>query len=306
MITSASGAAIQDVLTTLRRRYPLAPVYLYPVPVQGTEAPAAMIRALAELPRRAPIDVLLLVRGGGSLEDLWAFNDEGVARAIRACTVPVICGVGHETDTTIADFAADLRAPTPTAAAEQVAPDIADWREWLAGVAIRFNTAAGRALRDSGQQLGLLQRRLLTQHPGRRLQDRAQRLDELTLRAERAAHARIQRQRERIQMLTARLERAAPSTRMELRRRQLATLDIQLRSLWQRRASETDIRLQRAQARLSDLNPRAVLERGYAIALDSSGQALTDAARVRQGDALRVLLARGELDTTIDHSHPAA
>src|SRR3546814_3648356 len=117
------------MLTTLSRRYPLAPVYLYPVPVQGSEAPPAIVRALGALPRRTPVDVILLARGGGSLEDLWAFNDERVARAIRACTVPVICGVGHEVDVTIADFAADLRAPTPTAAAEQVAPAIGDRSE---------------------------------------------------------------------------------------------------------------------------------------------------------------------------------
>src|SRR3546814_7302055 len=114
------------MLTTLSRRYPLAPVYLYPVPVQGSEAPPAIVRALGALPRRTPVDVILLARGGGSLEDLWAFNDERVAREIRACTVPVICGVGHEGDLPLAGFAADLRAPTPTAAAAQVAPDTVD------------------------------------------------------------------------------------------------------------------------------------------------------------------------------------
>ena len=126
VITSSSGAAIHDILTTLQRRFPLAPVDLYPVPVQGEDAPPAIVRALRELPRRAPVDVVILARGGGSLEDLWAFNDERVARAIRACTVPVVCGVGHEVDVTIADFAADLRAPTPTAAAEMAVPVRAD------------------------------------------------------------------------------------------------------------------------------------------------------------------------------------
>ena len=304
LITSASGAAIQDVLTTLARRYPLAPVYLYPVPVQGAEAPPAIVRALNELPRRAPIDVLLLVRGGGSLEDLWAFNDERVARAIRACAVPVISGVGHETDTTIADFAADLRAPTPTAAAERVAPDIGDWRLALSAYQTRSAAATLRALRAARQRVALHQQRLQTQHPGRRLLDRAQRLDELALRTEHAGTRLLRQQQQRWLQLQARLQRAAPGALLPQQRRSLATLSLQLQRCGQHRIQQARIELQRIEARLSDLNPRAVLERGYAIALTAEGRALTDATQIETGAALKVLLAHGRIDTIVTRAQP--
>lgn len=304
LITSATGAAIQDVLTTLSRRYPLAPVYLYPVPVQGSDAPSAIVRALHRLPLQAPaVDVILLVRGGGSLEDLWAFNDERVARAIRDCTVPVITGVGHETDTTIADFAADLRAPTPTAAAERVAPDIADWRAQLRSHELRLGTATRRLLRSAGQQVAIATQRLQGQHPGRRLQDRAQRLDELAERSARAQQALLRRSDERLRHLLTRLLRASPRTRVSLQDRQLAGLHRQLQTAWTQRATRSAARLAELQARLSGLNPRAVLERGYAIALDANGRALTAATQTTAGAPVQVLLAQGRLDTTVITAH---
>jgi len=185
IVTSPTGAALQDILSTLRRRFPLGQVYVYPVPVQGDAATAAVVRALGELPVRAPVDVILLARGGGSLEDLWCFNHESIARAIRACAVPVVTGIGHEIDFTIADFAADLRAPTPTGAAERASPDAAEWRERLTrlgeelGGAMRMRLAGGLdRLRRHGE-------RLERAHPGRRLEQWLQRLDELW---ERLAH----------------------------------------------------------------------------------------------------------------------
>lgn len=305
LITSASGAAIQDVLTTLARRYPLAPVYLYPVPVQGTDAPSAVVRALHRLPLQAPeVDVVLLVRGGGSLEDLWAFNDERVARAIRACSVPVITGIGHETDTTIADFAADLRAPTPTGAAERVAPDIAEWQALLRSNATRIAAAFQRQLRTAHQQLGMVQRRLHAQHPGRRLRDRAQRLDELSERSIRAQRQILRQENERLRQLQSRWLRASPQTRLALQAQRLAALHPQLRSAWARRTADAGARFAQLEARLHALSPRAILERGYAVALDANGRALTDAAQAQKGDMLRVVLARGSLDTTVEQPHP--
>jgi exodeoxyribonuclease VII large subunit len=179
IITSPTGAALQDILSTLRRRFPLGQVYVYGVPVQGDAACPAVVQALQDFPRRAPIDVILLARGGGSLEDLWCFNHESIARAIRACAVPVVTGIGHEIDFTIADFAADLRAPTPTGAAERVSPDAAEWAERLARLRLELDGAMRDRLASGVDAVRQRCDRLERSHPGRRLEQWLQRLDEL-------------------------------------------------------------------------------------------------------------------------------
>lgn len=306
LITSATGAAVQDVLSTLARRFPLVEVCLYPVPVQGTDAAPAMVRALRELPQRAPVDVILLVRGGGSLEDLWAFNDERLARAIRACAVPVVSGVGHEIDFTIADFAADLRAPTPTAAAEHVSPDLAEWRHRLAQMQRRLGVDARRALRRHADGQDALLRRLQLLHPGRRLQDNAQRLDELALRLQAQFGRLWSRAQDRECGLRTRLAAAAPRIAIQHHRRRLLHAHDQLEARLQLRLEQTRAQLLRQSTLLASLNPRAVLERGYAVALDPAGHALTDAAQARIGEALRLLLHRGALDAAVTHIIPSS
>lgn len=302
LITSASGAAVHDVLTALARRWPLAEVFLYPVPVQGAEAPPAIARALAELPQRAPVDLILLVRGGGSLEDLWAFNEEAVARAIRACAVPVVSGVGHEVDVTIADFAADLRAATPTAAAELATPDIAEWTARIAGTARQLHAAAERRLQRSAERVERAAARLPLLHPGRRLQEKAQRLDELDERLRHACSARLAAQGERLRVQSGRLMRADPSLRLRGERRHLDNLASRLSGRVQILLAERGARLSRAQALLDSLNPQAVLARGYAIVRDAHGVVLTDAAQAPVGSLIEARLARGSLGAEVRKS----
>ena len=276
VITSATGAAIQDIRATLARRWPLATLWLLQVPVQGLEAPPAIVKALRDFPERAPVDVIILARGGGSLEDLLAFNDEAVVRAVRACTKPVITGVGHEVDYTLVDFASDLRAATPTAAAEQVAPDIADWRQHLDELAVQLLGACEDTLTARDERVQQLLARLHTLHPGRRLQERAQRLDEL---GERLAHLSSQ--------LTARRQQA------------LAPLQARLQLGAARLLLAPRAHLANLDARLAALSPTAVLARGYAIATTIDGRIATQATALAPGSVLNVRLAQGTTVTVV-------
>lgn len=299
LITSASGAAIHDVLTALARRWPLAQVDVWPVPVQGEAAPPAIARALAELPRRAAVEVVLLVRGGGSLEDLWAFNDERVARAIRACAVPVVSGIGHEIDVTIADLAADLRAATPTAAAELVSPDISEFRTRIVRLRERLQTAVDDRLRHAWDHAAQLVRRLRRSHPRRRLQERAQRLDELETRLYQAQQRHRALRHERLRAAQNALRRADPRLRLAAERRHLENLAPLLRlrvtALLERRRA----RWRRALALLDSLNPQAVLARGYAIVRDEQGTVLRAAGQIAVGRTIEAQLARGRLRATV-------
>lgn len=210
VITSPSGAAIRDVLTTLRRRCSSLPVLIHPVPVQGDGAAERIAAAIRLASQRRDCDVLLLVRGGGSLEDLDAFNQEVVARAIYACTIPLVTGIGHETDVTIADFAADLRAATPTAAAELTSPDRLEWLHKIQLLNDRLERALRRALLERRQRVDELTRRLIRQQPRRRLQDNAQRLDELSQRLRQALHNRLQTAELRLRHLSGQLHALSP------------------------------------------------------------------------------------------------
>jgi len=210
VITSPSGAALHDILKILARRYPAAAVLLYPTAVQGAAAVPTLVAALATASARAECDVLILARGGGSLEDLWAFNDERVARAIHACTLPVVCGVGHEIDFTIADFVADARAPTPSAAAELVAPDGRACLEAFARTAERLEAGMRRELRVGRARLEAVGHRLARAHPGVRLQQQMQRLDDLTQRLAGATRACLHREGQRLAEDRVRLQQHSP------------------------------------------------------------------------------------------------
>ncbi len=215
VITSPSGAAIRDILHILARRFPAAAVIIYGVPVQGTAAAPAIVAALDLASARAECDVLILARGGGALEDLWAFNDERVARAIHRARLPVVTGIGHETDFTIADFVADARAPTPSGAADLVVPDVRGWLQRLAQLQARFAAAARRTLQSERAQLRALRQRLQSSHPGARLRSLTQRLDQLEDRAQFALRARLASHTARLQSLARALHAISPLATLE-------------------------------------------------------------------------------------------
>ncbi len=299
VITSATGAALRDVLSVLSRRYPLGAARVYPVPVQGEAAPGAIVNALTRAGARADCDVLLLVRGGGSIEDLQAFNDEAVARAIRACPLPVIAGVGHEVDITIADFAADVRAPTPSAAAELVCPDLAEWRQRVDRHFARITTCLSQKLAEAQHRYAGLNMRLARQHPRRRLEAPMQRLDDAETRLTRALRQRFERAEQRRTQIHGRLYRAAPD---RLVVRQIDThhaLERRLNLAMGRVAQQTAQRLSAAARALNAVSPLQTLDRGYAIARATDGRVLRSADHLSTGDAVSVTLRRDRLECRI-------
>jgi exodeoxyribonuclease VII large subunit len=279
VVTSLGAAALRDVVTALRRRVPHIPVLIYPASVQGAQAPGEVCAALHTAYQRhaetGESEVLLLVRGGGSLEDLWSFNDERVVRMVASAPMPVVCGVGHETDFTLADFVADLRAPTPTAAAELCAPSREQRLGELAYVHERLSDAALAGIDQRGQRLDRLAQRL--GRPSQRLHQGQQRLAVLQHRLQAALARTAQRQGNRLDVLGS-------------------ALPVALRRAAERQAQ----RLQRCETALSLLDPRLVLERGYAFLTDQQGAAITSVAQAAPGQALRATLADGALDLHVD------
>lgn len=302
IITSPTGAAVRDILHVLARRFPAVAVLIYPVPVQGAQAAADIVAALALAGRRAECDVLILARGGGSLEDLWAFNDERLARAIVASPIPVITGIGHEVDFTIADFAADVRAPTPSAAAELVVPDAAEWLEAFERLGTLLHRGMRRRLEEHRERLRWLTGRAALVSPTARLTQQAQRLDELEERLSRALHRRLLGLRERLNWLTGRAALVSPAA-------QLTQQSLRLQNLEQRMARAALANLRRARERLQPLvrtlnavSPLATLERGYAIVSIEGGAILRDAAAARPGTIIEARVARGRIRARVEEA----
>jgi exodeoxyribonuclease VII large subunit len=274
VVTSLGAAALHDVATALQRRVPHIPVVLVPSLVQGPDAPPTLVQALQQLGQQPNIDVILLVRGGGSMEDLWAFNDENLARAIVNSTVPIICGVGHETDFTIADFCADLRAPTPTAAAEMCAVPQAELLSNLQLWGNALQTIAHRQLDTQEQRLDRAQARL--GRPSEGLSSEKMQLLRLQQRLNQAMHTRTQRCHNELATLTSGLARGVQLTPATARER-----------------------LHRAALRLELLDPKLVLQRGFAWLSDADGQAITSVAQTTEGQALQATLADGVVDLRV-------
>jgi|SRR5579875_3435931 len=344
IVSSPQGAAIRDVIHVLRRRFPNLRVLLFPVKVQGDGAAEEIVRAIRYFNRAQLVDVLIVARGGGSLEDLWAFNEEIVARAIAASEIPIITGVGHETDTTIADFAADVRAPTPSAAAEIVVRTRAEFEKHIVDCAremvqhMRYflserrhvlrDLAAHRAfrrpeeiLRRRGQHLDELNQMLArslrerTDRARRRVTASAVRMASFDLRGRvnllklrldqrraelhRALERAVVRRRRRYALLQLRIASVDLRSRVGTLRRKLDHHSGQLAAHARRYLAAARRKLESTSVRLEERNPLHLLERGYAIAYDSSGRVLRSAAQVREGDDIAVRLARGRLDATV-------
>jgi len=274
VVTSLGAAALHDVATALQRRVPHIPVVLAPSLVQGPDAPPILVQALQQLSQQPNIDVILLVRGGGSMEDLWAFNDENLARAIVASPVPIICGVGHETDFTIADFCADLRAPTPTAAAEMCAVPQAELLSNLQLWGSALQTIAHRQLDTQEQRLDRAQARL--GRPSEGLSSEKMQLLRLQQRLGQAVQTRTQRCHNELATLASGLARGVQQTPATARER-----------------------LHRAALRLELLDPKLVLQRGFAWLSDADGHAVTSVAQTTEGQALQATLADGVVDLRV-------
>ncbi|MGA0585651.1 exodeoxyribonuclease VII large subunit [Dyella sp. KRB-257] len=295
VITSATGAAIRDVLSVLGRRWPLVEVDVLPVPVQGKEAPPAIVAMLRKASTSGRYDALLLTRGGGSLEDLWAFNDEAVARAVHASAVPVVSAVGHEVDFSIADFVADLRAPTPSAAAELLVPDVTAMTRQLRHLRQRIATVQQRRQQTLAQRVDHLLTRLNAQRPQARLARDRERLVNLHRRLLAAGAVGQQRRERRLEQLHGRLLAQHPRHRLALLARRLAELDPRLRRAVARTLERKRLTLGQTARALHAVNPLATLDRGYAIVFDAQGKVLRSVANVSDGDTLRIRLADGEL-----------
>ena len=295
IITSPATAALRDVITTLQRRMPSLPIVIYPTPVQGKDAGKTIASAVATASTRHECDVLILCRGGGSIEDLWAFNEEIVARAIAACSIPIISGIGHETDFTIADFVADKRAPTPTAAAEMASPEITELKQQLNRLHQKLHHAIARQLENRMQKIDLLAHRHT--HPGERIQNQLLQLQHLQERL----NSFITRQLERKFWTLSTYQQHILFIRPELVRltEHHKRLSERLNQACAYRIETMTTKLQHQQMQLTQLNPQTILNRGYSITYSSQGTVVRNANQIHTGEKIQVKFAQGHVDAAV-------
>lgn len=298
--TAAGSAALADLLSGLRARFPALPIVLAPCRVQGAGAAADVVRALSLLTQHPLVDVIIVGRGGGSLEDLWAFNEEPLVRAVAACTTPVIAAIGHETDTTLCDLVADLRAKTPTMAAELAVPVAAELRQRVEDLREAATAAMLGMLRAARQRLDTLTSHRALAGPGYRLQSLQQRLDELSERLMAACRHRVDEANVRQRALARQLAAFSPSRRLAERQRELRQLLARARQLAQALSRGQQQRLEAAAGRLHALSPLAVLGRGYAMLRDEAGAVVASVAQATPGQRLRGQVQDGELQLRVE------
>ncbi|WP_094150318.1 exodeoxyribonuclease VII large subunit [Vibrio sp. V19_P1S1T109] len=300
VITSKTGAALFDILDVLKRRDPSLPVIIYPTLVQGDQAAIQIAQAIGRANARQECDVLIVGRGGGSLEDLWCFNHEIVARTIAASQIPIISAVGHEIDVTIADFVADVRAPTPSAAAELVSRDNSNKRQAFASYQHKLQSAMRYYTSQQAHHLRALVHALEKQHPTYRLQRQSQQLDDTEMRLQRAIQRYISTQREHIGQQYHQLQLHSPVQTLAKQQHRLAKSEQRLLDVMEKKLLRTAHRLTLAAEKLDAVSPLATLKRGYSITRDSSGKVIHRARDLKTGDQLITRVADGEVFSTVN------
>ncbi|MDC9818814.1 exodeoxyribonuclease VII large subunit [Pectobacterium polonicum] len=299
VITSASGAALHDILQVLQRRDPSLPVIVYPTSVQGTDAPLQIVRAIELANQRDECDVLIVGRGGGSLEDLWSFNDERVARAIFASRIPIVSAVGHETDVTIADFVGDLRAPTPSAAAELVSRNQLELLRQIQSQRQRLEMAMDYYLAQRNREFTRLHHRLQQQHPQLRLARQQTQLVKLRQRLDDAIQQQLRQTSRRSERLQQRLMQQQPQTRIHRAQQRLQQLSYQMQSAVERQLNQNKQKLGIACSRLEGVSPLATLARGYNVTTAPDGKVLKNVAQIAPGETLKTRLQDGWVESQV-------
>lgn len=300
VITSPTGAAIRDILAVLGRRFPAVPVIIYPAAVQGDAAPGELIAALRTAIERKECDVLIVTRGGGSLEDLWAFNDEGLARAIAHCPIPIVSAIGHEIDFTIADFVADVRAPTPSGAAEIVVPSRDDWLHRIDRLVSRVARVGQQALQDRAQELDWLARRLAANSPSETLRRQSASLRENTGRLNAVMQQRFLLTANQLQRSQSQLLQLSPALSVQRLIGRLGELRRRLATSVQNKVGASGHRLALVGRSLNSVSPLATLDRGYAVVTgEDSGEVLLRATDIETGEDIRARLSQGEVVATV-------
>lgn len=299
LITSMQGAVVRDMVTTLKRRFPAMGIIIYPAQVQGLAAVPTLVNAIHIANQRAECDVLIVARGGGSLEDLQAFNDEHVARAIAASTLPIVSAVGHETDVTIADFVADLRAPTPTAAAELVSPHVSDWLANIRELQTKLSKTLLQHMRMWAVNFHHLQTRL--KHPGQRLAEQSQQLDHYWQRIYQSWQLACNRWQLELNQSKHALQQLSPQNTLRVMQQQIVLQQQQLQHAIQGICQHHTLTLERKVAELDALSPLQTLARGYSITTDAHTQkVITASTQVSVGQTLRIRLAEGEISCQVN------
>lgn len=298
LVTSGTGAAISDILRVLERRFPGLPITLYSTPVQGADAKTGIVAAIERAHRHGRCDALIVGRGGGSLEDLWCFNEEAVARAIFNSRIPIISAVGHEVDITIADLVADQRAPTPSAAAEAVSPNRQEWLERLEGLELRLIPGMRQRLQQRSERVAELRQRL--RHPRQQLQEQAQKVDELETRLHQQTRRQLTQHQEQLRQYWRRLTAIRPDHRLRLARERVHENHQRLERAMRGCVEREQERTRNLAAQLDLVSPLATLNRGYAIAQDQSGTILRRADQRAPGDAVSIRLGQGRLACRVE------